>query len=74
MAPGLGGGGAALIFGTWHLGLGFDDTAHAGWLTAVASTLAHQAVLGLAFGVMFERTRNLLAPSIVHVLVNSMGI
>jgi membrane protease YdiL (CAAX protease family) len=64
----------ALVFGAWHLGLGFDDTAHAGWLPALASTLARQAVLGLAFGVMFERTRNLLAPSIVHVLVNSMGI
>ena len=63
----------ALIFGAWHLGLGFTDTGHAGWLPALASTLVHQAVVGLGFGVIFERTRNLLAPSVVHVVANSLG-
>ena len=63
----------ALIFGPWHLGLGFTDTGHAGWLPALASTLVHQAVVGLGFGVIFERTRNLLAPSVVHVVANSLG-
>jgi membrane protease YdiL (CAAX protease family) len=63
----------ALGFGIWHLGLGFTNTDHAGLLPALASTVVNQAVIGLAFGVIFERTRNLVAPSIAHVLANSMG-
>ncbi len=63
----------ALLFGAWHLGLGYTTTGHAGFLPALASTLVHQAVIGLAFGVIFERTRNIAAPSIVHVIVNSLG-
>jgi membrane protease YdiL (CAAX protease family) len=64
----------ALIFGVWHLGLGYTNTAYDGFLPAVTATLVNQAVLGLAFGMIFERTRNLLAPSVVHVFFNSMGI
>lgn len=63
----------ALLFGVWHLGLGFTNTGHAGLLPALASTLVNQAVIGLALGVLFERTRNLLAPSLVHILINSLG-
>jgi membrane protease YdiL (CAAX protease family) len=63
----------ALVFGAWHLGLGFTNTGHAGLAPALASVLVHQSVIGLALGVIFERTRNLLAPSVVHVLVNSLG-
>ncbi len=63
----------ALVFGIWHLGLGFTNTGHAGLLPALASTVVNQAVVGLAFGVIFERTRNLAVPSIVHILADSMG-
>ena len=63
----------ALVFGAWHLGLGFTNTGHAGVLPALASGIAHQAVIGLALGVIFERTRNLLAPSAVHLVGNSLG-
>ena len=63
----------ALLFGAWHLGLGFTNTGHEGWLPALASVLVHQSVAGLAFGVIFERTRNLVAPSVVHIVVNSTG-
>jgi membrane protease YdiL (CAAX protease family) len=63
----------SLLFGAWHLGLGYTNTGHEGWLPALASVLVHQAVVGLALGVIFERTRNLLAPSIVHIIVNSTG-
>ncbi len=63
----------ALVFGIWHLGLGFANTGHAGLLPALASTVVNQAVVGLAFGVIFERTRNLAVPSIVHVLADSLG-
>jgi membrane protease YdiL (CAAX protease family) len=63
----------ALVFGAWHLGLGYASTGYAGFLPALASTLVHQATIGLAFGIIFERTRNLLAPSVAHVLANSIG-
>jgi hypothetical protein len=36
--------------------------------------VALEAVLGLAFGVIFEGTRNLVAPSVVHIPVNTMDI
>jgi membrane protease YdiL (CAAX protease family) len=60
------------VFGIWHLGLGFTDTGHVGLLPALASTLVHQSVVGLAYGIIFERTRNLFPSSIVHVVVNSL--
>ncbi len=62
----------ALIFGVWHLGLGFTDTGHAGVVPALASTIVHQSIIGLAYGIIFERTRNLVVPSVAHVLINSM--
>lgn len=63
----------ALLFGVWHLGLGFTNTGHAGLVPALASTIVHQSLIGLALGILFERTRNLVVPSVVHVALNSMG-
>lgn len=63
----------ALVFGAWHLGLGYSNTGHAGLLPALASILFHLAVVGLAYGLIFERTGNLLVSSIVHVLFDSTG-
>lgn len=63
----------ALVFGVWHLGLGFTTTGHAGLLPAIATTIVQQSLMGLALGVLFERTRNLLVPSVVHIALNSMG-
>ena len=63
----------ALVFGAWHLGLGYTTTGHSGLLPALATVIVHQALVGLAYGVIFERTRNLLAPSIVHFVVDSMS-
>lgn len=62
----------ALAFGVWHLGLGFTYTGHAGLLPAIAITIVQQSLLGLALGILFERTRNLLVPSVVHIALNSM--
>ena len=62
----------ALIFGVWHLGLGFTNTGHAGLAPAIASTILNQSLVGLALGVLFDRTRNLLVPSVVHIALNSM--
>ncbi|WP_411733790.1 lysostaphin resistance A-like protein [Paeniglutamicibacter sp.] len=63
----------ALMFGVWHLGSGFANTGHAGLLPAIAITIVQQGLLGLSFGILFERTRSLLVPSVVHIAVNSMG-
>ena len=63
----------ALLFGVWHLGSGYTNTDHAGLLSAIAITIVQQSLLGLAPGILFERTRNLLVPSVVHIALNSMG-
>lgn len=62
----------ALVFGVWHLGSGSANTGYAGLLSAIAITIVQQALIGLAFGILFECTRNLLVPSVVHIAVNSM--
>ncbi|MCA9903212.1 MAG: CPBP family intramembrane metalloprotease [Anaerolineae bacterium] len=64
----------ALIFGLWHLGLGYSSTGSNDVIAAAASTIMLQASIGLCFGIIFARSRNLLASSVFHVLVNSMGI
>jgi len=64
----------ALIFGLWHLGLGYSSTGSDDVIAAAASTIMIQASIGLGLGIIFARSRNLLAPSIFHVLLNSMGI
>ena len=63
----------AVVFGAWHLGLGFTNTDNVGLLPALASVIAYQSMIGLAFGVLYERTRNLVAPSVTHILLNSAG-
>jgi membrane protease YdiL (CAAX protease family) len=62
----------ALVFGVWHLGLGYTNTGHTGLLPAIAVIILQQSLIGLALGTLFERTRNLLVPSVVHIAVNSM--
>jgi membrane protease YdiL (CAAX protease family) len=39
----------------------------------IASTIVFQGFLGVVFGIIFERTRNLIAPSIVHIVLNVFG-
>lgn len=41
-------------------------------VAAIASTIVHQSLIGLALGVLFERTRNLLVATVVHVALNRM--
>lgn len=62
----------ALLFGLWHLRsntLSFDGNVVAGLAWCIVS----QGVLGFAFGVIFHRTRNLIAPSVAHVMMNVVG-
>lgn len=63
----------SLVFGVWHLGLGFTNTGGDNLMAAIVSTIVYQALLGLAFAWIFERTRNLIACSIVHVIINTLG-
>lgn len=62
-----------LIFGVWHLGLGYANYGSVGLPATIASTIVYQGFMGVAFGIIFERTRNLIAPSIVHVVLNVFG-
>ena len=62
----------ALVFAVWHLGA---DTQFMGgdvW-QGLALGIASHSISGLAMGVIFQRTRNLIAPSIVHVVINMFG-
>ena len=62
-----------LVFGVWHLGLGYANYGSVGLPAVIASTILFQGFLGVIFGIIFERTRNLIAPSIVHVVLNVFG-
>ncbi len=62
---------SALAFGIWHLGLNAGITG--GYLTGLAAGIATHAATGLGFSILFQRTRNLLAPSVFHILGNSVG-
>lgn len=64
--------GQALLFGFWHLNANvsmFDGD----WVGALAWCVVSQAMIGLLLGILFQRTRSLIAPSVVHVLINALG-
>lgn len=59
----------ALLFGLWHLRA--NTVAKDGnVLIGLALCVVAQALAGLVFGLVFHRTRNLLAPSLAHVVWN----
>lgn len=60
---------SSLGFGLWHLG---PDTSRLGGNLAAGTAycVVCQATVGLGFAVAFVRTRNLLVPSLAHVLFN----
>lgn len=60
----------ALIFGLWHLGANVS-LMNGDWLGGAALSIRSQAVLGLVYGFIFMRTRNLLASSVVHVVLST---
>ena len=62
----------ALAFAVWHLG---TDAQFMGGdiLQGLALGIASHSILGLAAGIIFQRTRTLIAPSIVHVANNMFG-
>ena len=64
---------ASLGFGWWHID-SIHDWAGNDLLLAASLNVTVQATMGLALGVIFDRTRNLLAPSVVHAVVNSVQV
>ncbi len=62
----------ALVFGLWHL-RSATDAMGGDPLAGVAFCIASQTVSGLALGIVFWRTGNLVAPSVAHVALNVMG-
>jgi membrane protease YdiL (CAAX protease family) len=61
---------SSLLFGIWHIGVVMSQFP-GNPLAALAFTIVVQATIGLGFAIVFVRTRNLLAPSVIHVLVNT---
>jgi hypothetical protein len=60
---------SSLVFGLWHLGV---DTAGGGnYLAGAAVGILSQGTFGLAMAIVFLRTRNLLAPTILHILFDT---
>lgn len=62
----------ALAFGLWHIEA---NTRMMGGdlLAGLAACVASQAISGLCLGLVFRRTGNLVAPSVVHVTMNALG-
>lgn len=62
----------AFVFGIWHLG--FDTQTMGGdVIGGLALGIASHSIFGLAMGVLFQRTRNLITPSVIHVFINMFG-
>lgn len=62
----------AVLFGLWHLN-GNTRMMGGDLLAGLAVCFVSQAISGLAYGLVFSRTRNLLAPSVAHVMMNAFG-
>ena len=62
---------STLIFGLFHIGVQ-TSAVHGDWLAGAAYTIIDQAVIGLGMAIIFLRTRNLLASSIFHVLLDTL--
>lgn len=61
---------ASLAFGAFHIGSNAAGETHRDLLSGFCLGLVNQAPYGLAFGLIFQRTRNLLAGSILHMLID----
>jgi membrane protease YdiL (CAAX protease family) len=64
---------SSLLFGFWHIGVALGSaqgSAQGNLLVALAMTMVAQGMVGLGWAIAFVRTRNLLAPSLIHVLFN----
>ena len=61
---------AALAFGAWHIGANARFETHGDLVAAVCAGVAGQTPYGLALGVIYQRTRNLVAGSLFHMVLD----
>jgi len=61
-----------VLFGMWHLRAN-TASMDGNLLAGLALCLVSQATAGFVYGYVFHRTRNLLVPSAVHVVMNVLG-
>ena len=64
----------ALLFGLWHFGANHGIKGITSTAAVVAYCILFQATAGLAFGIIFQRTRNLAACTLVHIITNCVFI
>jgi len=63
----------ALLFGIWHFAANIKYVCINGNTAVIAFNVVVKATaFGLVFGIIFQRTRNLLACSVIHVVANSL--
>lgn len=62
----------AVLFGLWHIQAN-THIMDGNLLAAIAVCLISQGITGFLYGIIFQRTRNLVAPSIIHVAMNMFG-
>ena len=63
----------ALAFGIWHFAANFGSLGITGVAPVTAFCIVRSATFGLAYGIIFQRTRSLLACSAIHVATNSLA-
>jgi membrane protease YdiL (CAAX protease family) len=59
---------SSLTFGLWHLGDATRLGAAGNVVVGTAYAIVSYGIFGLALGLLFQRTRSLLAPSLLHVV------
>jgi membrane protease YdiL (CAAX protease family) len=64
----------ALLFGLWHFSANFGYKGTNSTPAVIAFCILLQATAGLAFGIIFHRTRNLVACTLVHIITNCVSI
>ena len=62
---------SSLVFGLWHIGA-VTQNAGGNYLVGAAYSIVSQATIGLFFGLIFWRTRNLLACSVIHAFADTL--
>ena len=64
----------ALLFGLWHFGANLGNKGITSVPAVMALSILVQTTIGLAFGIIFQRTRNLFACTLVHIITNCVSI
>jgi membrane protease YdiL (CAAX protease family) len=64
----------ALLFGLWHFGANYGFKGINSIPAVIAICILLQATAGLVFGIIFQRTRNLVACTLVHIITNCVFI